>query len=175
MEGQTSVLSHCSVLWQLQVSHSLVQQVAEEQLLILWQTPGQPSQWLLSQDSLEREEGDWLLWWKMVFLNSTCCPPCFLSFLGINKTSKPDILSLYSVSFPDVSGVCFFHRSSSVVLALHLEVAKFPFWHLLLADNHAAEQVDSPYFSFPLTESVVPVLAVQYLWKEWENIVATCC
>lgn len=44
-----------------------------------------------------------------------------------------------------------------MVLALHLEVAKFTSWHMLLADSSAAEQVDSPYFSFPLSESDVPV------------------
>lgn len=171
-EGQTSVLSRCSILWQLWVSH-LVQQVWKEQLLILWQTPRQPSQWLLSKGGLEGEEGDWLLWHKVVLPNSTYCQSCFLSFLGISKTNKLDILSSYPVSLPDVSHICFFHRRSSVVLAFHLEVAKFTSWHLLLADSSAAEQVDSPYFSFPLNESDVPVTAEQCLWKGWKNSVAT--
>lgn len=57
-----------------------------------------------------------------------------------------------------------------MVLALHLEVAKFTSWHLLLADSSTAEQVCSPYFSFPFSESDVPVAAE----KGWENSVATC-
>ena len=50
-----------------------------------------------------------------------------------------------------------------MVLALHLEVAKFTSWHLLLTDGSTAEPVDSPYFSFPLSESDVPVTAEQCL------------
>jgi len=52
-----------------------------------------------------------------------------------------------------------------MVLALQLEVAKFTSWHLLLADSSAAEQVDSPHFSFPLRESDIPATAEQCLWK----------
>ena len=50
-----------------------------------------------------------------------------------------------------------------MVLALQLEVAKFTSWHLLLADSSAAEQVDSPHFSFPLRESDIPATAEQCL------------
>lgn len=53
VEGQTSVLSDCGTQ-----SHLLVHQVVEEQLFILWQTPRQPSQGLLTKGSLEGEEGD---------------------------------------------------------------------------------------------------------------------
>lgn len=149
MEGKINILSCCSIPW---FSYLLVQQVVEEQLLILCQTPGQPNQWLLWKGSLEGEEGDGLLWWKGTHPSTTHCQSCLLPSLCTRKNNKLRILPPYPVCIPGISSICFLHRKGSMVLSLQLKLAKFTSWHLLLADSNAAEQVDSPYFSFPLSE-----------------------